>query len=524
MRIRIDKKYLWFPVDMSQEEVKLNIYAGDKQIHEINIRLGGEGRDFYGALKLEEYLGQTLEFWCGKHEERLSGVRQEDERPENNYPYRPRLHYTPAFGWVNDPNGLVYHKGVYHLFHQYNPYATHWENMSWGHAVSPDLFHWEEQDVVLYPDEYGTAYSGCGFLDQENRAGFGADALLFYYTAAGGCAHRSIRMGHAFTQRVMWSDDNGKTFHPTEKGVIPWIAGENRDPKVFRHDASDGFVMIMYLEKNEFAIFRSSDLLHWEETQRLDVPGMWECPLLMELPVEGSQEKKWVFWSADGYYQVGGFDGYRFEAETERLTAYCSRRAYAAQDYANTGDRTILVSWIRLDNDRGNYRGAMGLPMTLSLRDTKEGPRMVFDTVEELEGLRGDWEPFATDTSVPMEGEARELNVSWAPGSTGQAELTVGETVIRVDLGAGELTVDSSRLMEQESQVRAGFDPDPGFRLRVIVDQEMIELLGADGLICGTLETEENVLARSLSLHSEPPVKDCRWSALSLNRTGAKRD
>lgn len=514
MEIKIDSKYLWLPVDMSQEEIKLNMYVDENQIHEINIRLGGEDCDFYGALKVEEYRGQTLELWCSKHEERLSGIRQENERPENDYPYRPKLHYTPSYGWVNDPNGLVYHKGVYHLFHQYNPYATRWENMSWGHAVSTDLFHWEEQDVVLYPDEYGTAYSGCGFLDRENRAGFGADVLLFYYTAAGGRANRSIQKGHSFTQRVMWSDDNGRTFHQTDKGVIPWIAGENRDPKVFRHDPSDGFIMIMYLDKNEFAIFRSTDLLHWEETQRLDVPGMWECPLLMELPVEGSSEKKWVFWSADGYYQVGSFDGYRFEAETERLTAYCSRRAYAAQDYANTGDRTILVPWIRLDSDKGNYRGAMGLPMTLSLRETGEGIRLVFDTVAELEGLREEWKPFALDTPVPMEGEARELAVSWAPGSTGCAALSVGDTVLRVDLGAGELTVDTSRLFEQEKEVRASFDPAQGFRLRVIVDQEMIEVLGADGLICGTLETEENVLAASLTLHSEAPVEDCRLSIL----------
>ena len=164
----------------------MSVYDGDQKIQEMKVSLGKEHIDFYGVWKATEYLGKELRIVSEKGEEYLDGVdiRQEETRPQNDYPYRPRLHYTPAYGWVNDPNGLVYVDGVYHMFHQYNPYSTEWQNMSWGHATSTDLMHWEEQEVASTPDEYGTMYSGCAMVDEKNTAGYGKDALLFFYTAA----------------------------------------------------------------------------------------------------------------------------------------------------------------------------------------------------------------------------------------------------------------------------------------------------------------------------------------------------
>ena len=292
MDITVSEKYLWFPVDMSGEMVWVSVYDGDQKIQEMKVSLGKEHIDFYGVWKATEYLGKELRIVSEKGEEYLDGVdiRQEKTRPQNDYPYRPRLHYTPAYGWVNDPNGLVYVDGVYHMFHQYNPYSTEWQNMSWGHATSTDLMHWEEQEVASTPDEYGTMYSGCALVDEKNTAGYGKDALLFFYTAAGGMNEWSKEAGNLFTQKLMWSTDGTKTLHKRDEELVPWIVGENRDPKVFWHAESNAYVMIMYLEENDFLILRSADLLHWEQTQKMTVPGMWECPLLIEVPVEGTEE------------------------------------------------------------------------------------------------------------------------------------------------------------------------------------------------------------------------------------------
>ena len=345
MDITVSEKYLWFPVDMSGEMVWVSVYDGDQKIQEMKVSLGKEHIDFYGVWKATEYLGKELRIVSEKGEEYLDGVdiRQEKTRPQNDYPYRPRLHYTPAYGWVNDPNGLVYVDGVYHMFHQYNPYSTEWQNMSWGHATSTDLMHWEEQEVASTPDEYGTMYSGCALVDEKNTAGYGKDALLFFYTAAGGMNEWSKEAGNLFTQKLMWSTDGTKTLHKRDEELVPWIVGENRDPKVFWHAESNAYVMIMYLEENDFLILRSADLLHWEQTQKMTVPGMWECPLLIEVPVEGTDKKEWVFWSADGYYQIGSFDGYTFQTKTERKMAYFSRRAYAAQNFVNVGERVWIM-------------------------------------------------------------------------------------------------------------------------------------------------------------------------------------
>ena len=291
MRLKVTRDYLWLPVDMSREEKTLNIYADGKLVQEIRIRLAADRYDFYGAWKCAAYRDKEIELVFDEEEIlTTSPIRQEMERPGNDYPYRPKLHHTATYGWVNDPNGLVYADGVYHMFHQYNPYSTEWQNMSWGHATSTDLMHWEEQEVAITPDEYGTMYSGCALVDEKNTAGYGKDALLFFYTAAGGMNEWSKEAGNLFTQKLMWSTDGTKTLHKRDEELVPWIVGENRDPKVFWHAESNAYVMIMYLEENDFLILRSDDLLHWEQTQKMTVPGMWECPLLIEVPVEGTEE------------------------------------------------------------------------------------------------------------------------------------------------------------------------------------------------------------------------------------------
>ena len=514
MRLKVTRDYLWLPVDMSREEKTLNIYADGKLVQEIRIRLAADRYDFYGAWKCAAYREKEIELVFD--EEGIlttSPIRQEMERPGNDYPYRPKLHHTATYGWVNDPNGLVYADGVYHLFYQHNPYSTGWENMSWGHAVSNDLFSWKELDVAMTPDQYGTAYSGCGLVDRKNTAGCGQDALLFFYTAAGGRNDWSVREENVFSQRLRWSDDQGMTIHDAGE-IIPWMTAENRDPKVFWHDSTKAYIMVLYLDGNDFLILRSEDLRHWKESQKLSVQGMWECPALMELPVEGTDEKRWVFWSADGYYVIGTFDGYQFTAQTDRLMAYFSRRAYAAQTYDNTGDRVIMVPWIRLDSTLGYYHGAMGIPQVLTLKRTKDGDRIAFHMPEEMEALRGEWAELPLETDLVIADEAREIQLFWKPGTSGKADLAIGETVIRIDFTEGKLSVKTSRLHELDTELCASFNPAEGLGLQITIDQEMIDVLGQGGVICGTIETEENVLGKTVRLNSDEEPETFRWTVL----------
>lgn len=293
---------------------------------------------------------------------------------------RPAIHFTPNIGWMNDPNGLVFHNDIYHLYFQYNPFNTKWQNMCWGHAESKDLLHWTQKETVMFPDEHGTIFSGSGIVNTKGLLGQKKDSLLFFYTAAGGAGNVLQSKGKLSTQRVAVSNDDGRTLQKLERGVIPTIEKENRDPKVFYHEQSESYICVLWLEKNTYCILRSKDLENWKETQRFDFTDAWECPDLVELNCYDSSgnaiEKKWLFWSADGFYLVGDFDGFTFtplnKDFTKHKNAYCNKFAYAAQTYSNTKDRTVSIPWFRTKNEGCNYCGVMGLPREFSLLKTKD--------------------------------------------------------------------------------------------------------------------------------------------------------
>ena len=280
----------------------------------------------------------------------------------------PKAHFTPQTGWMNDPNGLVYHDGSYELYYQYNPYGVEWNHISWGHAKSTDLLHWENLPVTLTPDEDGYMFSGCGIRNDQGLLGLPTDALLFFYTAAGHMSPESA--GKGFQIMLAVSTDGGKTLIKTGRVVLESPAWENRDPKVFWHEESQAYILVLYLHGQDFGIFRSENLEHFDLTDRITLEGGYECPDLYLLQVENSAEKKWVFWSADGSYYVGNFDGYHFKQTQGRRYAYGTRHplAYAAQTWSGVpGDRVLGVSWIKSVNVAGVYSGAYTIPRELGL-------------------------------------------------------------------------------------------------------------------------------------------------------------
>lgn len=365
-----DRPYLWFPVKKGNPLKLVTAFDGENRenkLLELQVPWPAPGQepDFWGAVCVREAAGKSLLLFGDFPEERLSLVRQEKKRPAPQ-PGRPFVHLAPESGWMNDPNGLFYdgETSLYHCYYQCHPFGAEWGPMYWGHGVSRDLLHWEDRDIALFPDETGTMFSGCAFLDEKGDAGFGPGAALFYYTAAGG--RNPWSYGEPATQRLAVSTDHGETLRK-QGCILPHIAGENRDPMVFRHEPSGAYCMVLYLEGNTFGIFRSRDLVHFEETQRLELPEAWECPALFPLPVEGEGEEKWVFWSADGFYFAGSFDGFAFRPETPRKKAYLNSVPYAAQPFAGLPGKTVQMTWLRLPNTGGNRTGMMALPAELSL-------------------------------------------------------------------------------------------------------------------------------------------------------------
>ncbi len=475
MIITITSDYLWLGVSRKAEVRKLHFFCNKKKIKEIDIRLTDEEPEYYVLADLSRFAGQKLEITGDFPENLFKGIHLSDEKPVNTYAYRPVLHFTPEIGWMNDPNGLIYADGVYHLYHQWNPYGTDWGNMHWGHAVSRDLIHWEYGDMAMEPDEYGTMFSGCAFQDTADAAGFGRNTLLFYYTAAGGANLWSRDTGHQFSQHLAVSKDQGETL--VKQGeILPHIDGGNRDPKVFYHEESGAYIMVLYVTENDFAIFRSRDLLHWEESQRFTAEKMWECPDLMQLPVDNvAGEKKWVFWSADGYYIIGDFDGYRFTPESEILSAYDTKLPYAAQTYAGIPGKVISIAWLRTQNDRGNFRSMMSIPSVLSLEKLNDGYHIRFTPAEALFSAFKREEcikPLNGSLTLAPEGRPVFLKTTWQPGY--EKKIRIGDQEICITTACT--------------------------KVNILVDHGIIEYFSGDGLVYGAVEAEEDVLNKAISM------------------------
>lgn len=350
--IPIQKKYLFFPIGGNVPLQKVYFSCGEEG-YDLDLRLT-ERADYYTWMDAEAFKGREVRFSSVCPQRLLDGIWQGDSLPADVYKeaLRPRLHYTPMRGWVNDPNGLVWSAGRYHLFYQHNPYDVRWGNMHWGHAVSFDLIRWEEKGEALYPDGSGTMFSGCGVADTGNVSGLGskeAPPLLLYYTAAGGA--NAVSEGKTYTVCLAYSLDGGETFVKyAGNPVLPNLVYGNRDPKVFWHEGSRRWCMVLFLYAHKFAFFTSEDLLHWQYASEGDFPPLNECPDLF--PVEGTD--KWALLAGSGYwgddtvglYYIGKFDGARFSAESGPYPIDFGRGFYSLQTFdGDPSGRRVLMGW-----------------------------------------------------------------------------------------------------------------------------------------------------------------------------------
>ena len=396
--LEIKSRYLNLPVSQAADRATMTFTADGKKVKEFAIRLAPEKPDYWVFYDISKFNGKALTVSYTGNNEGLKNIYQDDRIAGKDSLYkeinRPQIHFSSRRGWNNDPNGLVWFDSEYHLYYQHNPFEKFWENMHWGHAVSKDLLHWEELGIALEPDSLGTMFSGSAVIDKDNAAGWGKNALVAFYTAA----------GKKMSQNVAYSTDRGRSFTKYEGNPV---LGPDRDPKVFWYEPKKIWVMVLYND-NYNIIYNSKDLKKWEE--KSTVPGFYECPEFFELAVDGNPEnKKWVMYGASGTYMTGSFDGEKFTPEHGKYF-YTWGSQYAAQTYNNVPDgRRIQIGWGRIEHKGMPFNQMMLFPCELTLRTTAEGIRMFCEPVKEIEILHDKTYSFKDLTGEEANHKLKEI-------------------------------------------------------------------------------------------------------------------
>ncbi|HET6249937.1 MAG TPA: glycoside hydrolase family 32 protein [Tepidisphaeraceae bacterium] len=482
-QIAIDKTYLHLPVKTGAPKRRMTVSIDGKVVREFEIELADGKPDFLATLEVGAWKGKTADVRVDQLSDdsaALKTIDQSDVADINPDIYReklrPQFHFSPRIGWTNDPNGLVFYKGEYHLFFQHNPYGHDWGNMHWGHAVSHDLVHWEELPVALYPKKFGDwVFSGSAVVDKDNTAGFktGADDPLvaaFTSTGRGEC--------------IAYSNDRGRTW--SEFAGNPVVKHNGRDPRVLWHEPTKKWVMVVYDEGagRAIAFYTSPDLKAWTFASKIE--GFYECPDLFELPVDGNQQnKRWVLTAASSEYMIGQFDGTKFTPETGKLPGQRGNALYAAQtfsDIPSKDGRRIQIGWGRVDAPGMPFNQMMCFPCTLTLRTTPDGIRMCWNPVKEIEGLRGDISFCHRQTigegkpSHPvLPAGLADVSMSFDPGTATEVGLHLPNLDIRYDVKAQVLSCGGNK---------ASLPPlDGQIRLRILCDRTSVEIFANDGLV-----------------------------------------
>jgi fructan beta-fructosidase len=389
--ITVSKHFLNLPVSLEADRARISFESDGLPESDFVIRLAASNPDYWVFYDVSSFTGKKITIRYAGNPEGLGLIFQDDRIAGQDSLYReknrPQIHFTSRRGWNNDPNGLVYYEGEYHLFYQHNPFEVEWENMSWGHAISMDLVHWKELPVVMTPDTLGSIFSGTAVIDYSNTSGFGKEGnppMVAVYTANSPGNER---------QCIAFSNDRGRTFtkypgNPVIDSKAKWNSTDLRDPKVFWYPPAKNWVMVLF-ERDGNSIYTSRNLKEWQYESH--IAGFWECPQLFELPVDGNiHDKKWVMYGASGTYMIGKFDGKKFTPVSGKYS-YGNGSLYAAQTFDNipaSDGRRIQIGWGRIQQPGMPFNQMMLLPTELTLRTTKEGLRLFNVPVQEVNQLQ----------------------------------------------------------------------------------------------------------------------------------------
>jgi len=496
------QRYLRLPVKTGAAQRRMRVESAGQTVREFEIELADKQADFFVFLDLSPFSGKTLRYVIDRLPEdsqALSLIATSDEPVDKSglyrEPLRPQFHFSSRRGWLNDPNGLVFYAGEYHLFYQHNPYGWAWGNMHWGHAVSKDLVHWDELPIALYPRKFGDwAFSGSAVVDRENTSGFKSgtnDVLVLAYTSTG--------RGEC----IAYSNDRGRTW--TEYDGNPVVKHRGRDPRLLWHAPTKRWVMAVYHEPEAngkilqtIAFHSSPDLKNW--TYHSEIEGFFECPDLFELPVDGDQAKKlWLLSAANGDYMLGQFDGREFHPQTPKLKGHYGNAFYAAQTFSNIPDtdgRRIQIGWGQCASPGMPFNQMMTFPTELTLRTTKDGPRLHYAPVKEIEKLyRGE-----STTS----GAVTPLSLRHADLLDGTLRITPQTaSSIQIALRGADLTYDVTR-QELTCKDRTAPVPlrDGKLTLRFLMDRTSLELFAIGGAVYMPLAVTSHPANRVIAVTS----------------------
>lgn len=508
-KIEVTQRYLHLPVKLGAPKRVVTLRADGRDIVRNDVELALSDPEWWAPMDLGAWIGKTVELQVDKLPDDSTlleslvlepGIR--DSATLYREPLRGQLHFSPRRGWNNDPNGLVYFNGEYHLFFQHNPYGWGWGNMHWGHAVSRDLVRWTELGDVLAPDALGPMFSGSAVVDWNNTSGLGSAGkppLVLLYTAAG-----------SPTVQCLASSVDGRQFHKYPGNpIIPEFTGGNRDPKVIWHEPTKRWVMTLYVETNRvhtIQFLTSPNLRDWTVRSRVD--GFFECPDLFELPIDGdATRKKWVLTAASSEYRVGTFDGEVFTPETPKLPGHRGKGFYAAQTFSDipaTDGRRIQVGWFQTETRGMAFNQSMTIPLELRLVSTMEGPRLAWHPAKELETLRRqdssvvrgpqELKPGMANPLENVQGELLEIRAEFEPGTASAIELDVRGIPVVYSVADQSWTIQKHRA---PAPLRGGRQ-----RLVLYCDRTGLEVFGSDGLTYIPLPVQPDPAAKSIAIRS----------------------
>ena len=506
------KKYLLLPVQESAEVSNIKVIGGSRQLKTLNVRLANNHIDYYVPLCLQEFddeKGLMLDvhvngtyrtdggistFSCWKN---MSFSDTFDMK--NREQYRPVYHHTPAYGWMNDPNGMFYKDGVWNLYFQHNPYGSQWENMTWGHSTSTDLVHWKFQGDPVQPDALGTVFSGSAVVDKENTSGFGKGAVIALYTSA----------GESQTQSMVYSTDNGKTFTKYEGNpVITSNVPDFRDPHMFWNEDIKKWNMILAAGQH-MEIYTSDNLKDWKLESSFGEKygnhgGVWECPDLMKMKVRGTDKEKWMlicninpggpFGGSATQYFIGDFDGHKFTCESKpEVTKWMDygKDHYATVTFDNAPEgRRVAIAWMsnwQYANQVPTlqYRSGNSIPRDLGLFEYKGETYCSVVPSPEMTAAR-------SKKATKSLSESCEMVVNLKGNATITLSNDKGEKVVMLyDAKAETFSMDRTKSGKMDfSNDFAATTKAPTYgkisQLRIFIDKSSIEVFDAEGKMAMT--------------------------------------
>jgi len=486
--IKITGKYLLLPVSNKGRRGRMTVTVGEQLVHNLDCDFPAskDGIDWWTYLNMAEYQGKTAKVAANAAVEVCELFESSDQvrhlQPLYDEALRPQFHFSQIRGWNNDPNGMCYYDGQYHLFWQCNPAGRKWANMYWGHATSPDMVHWTEHDRALrtFGDDVKNrhpsmavknCFSGSGNVDVHNTGGWqkGNEKTLVAAFTDTGCG-----------ESLAYSTDRGKTWTYYEGN--PVIKHSGRDPKLIWYEPGKHWVIAVYDEAKEhgrnIAIYTSKDLKQW--TRESNIPGYFECAEIFELPVDGdATKKKWVIFAADAKYAIGTFDGKKFTPDHPGKHQVHWGPYYASQCFSNPPDgRVVQIGWARIEMPDMPFNQAFSVPTNLTLRTTEDGVRMFATPIKELERLRmpeakAERNRELTDQSpeikFDVDDQLFDIVVTVKKGTASRAVLRFGANAVTCDLAAGKLDEMPLKM------------PGGVASFRVLVDRPMYEVIGGDG-------------------------------------------